>query len=74
MANAGPNTNASQFFITTEPTPWLDGKHGKKLKLIIVVFGKVLTGMDIVKKMENYGTSSGKPKKKFTITSSNVID
>ena len=54
MANAGPNTNSSQFFITTTNCDWLSGKH--------VVFGKVLQGQNVVDAMESCGTEEGKPK------------
>lgn len=65
MANAGPNTNGSQFFITTVITNWLDGKH--------VVFGEVVSGMEIVKTIEGFGSGSGKPSKKVTIENSGQL-
>ncbi|KAL4557480.1 hypothetical protein LXL04_035660 [Taraxacum kok-saghyz] len=59
MANAGPNTNGSQFFICTEKTSWLDGKH--------VVFGKVVDGYSVVKEMEKCGSDGGTTSSKVVI-------
>ena len=65
MANAGANTNGSQFFLTLEKTTWLDGKH--------VVFGRVVEGIDIVKKMEKVGSESGKTSKPVVIEDSGQL-
>eukprot|EP01113_Clastostelium_recurvatum_P020131 TRINITY_DN238_c0_g1_i1.p1 TRINITY_DN238_c0_g1~~TRINITY_DN238_c0_g1_i1.p1 ORF type:complete len:205 (-),score=69.44 TRINITY_DN238_c0_g1_i1:70-684(-) len=65
MANAGANTNGSQFFITTVVTSWLDGRH--------VVFGEVMEGMDLVSRMEGMGSSSGKTSKTVKIADSGEL-
>ncbi|XP_021563461.1 peptidyl-prolyl cis-trans isomerase A-like [Carlito syrichta] len=65
MANAGPNTNGSRFFIFTTKTEWLDGKH--------VVFGKVKEGMNVVQAMENFGSKNVKTNKKTTIADCGLL-
>eukprot|EP01114_Cavostelium_apophysatum_P002202 TRINITY_DN1191_c0_g1_i1.p1 TRINITY_DN1191_c0_g1~~TRINITY_DN1191_c0_g1_i1.p1 ORF type:complete len:201 (+),score=31.79 TRINITY_DN1191_c0_g1_i1:120-722(+) len=66
MANAGKNTNGSQFFITVAPTPWLDGKH--------TVFGSLVEGQDILKKMEATGSQSGMTSEKVMIIDCGQLD
>ncbi|WP_189966511.1 peptidylprolyl isomerase [Streptomyces violascens] len=65
MANAGPNSNGSQFFVTTVVTPWLDGKH--------VVFGEVVEGEDLVKQIESLGSRSGALSAKVVISKSGTV-
>merc|ERR1712008_140843 len=65
MANAGPNTNGSQFFLCTADTAWLDGKH--------CVFGKVVQGMDVVRSIEGVGSNSGATRAKVMISASGQL-
>jgi peptidylprolyl isomerase len=65
MANAGRNTNGSQFFVTTVVTPWLDGKH--------VVFGEVVEGMDVVSAIEALGSRSGSTRGKIVVDDCGVV-
>merc|ERR1719379_1309675 len=65
MANAGPGTNGSQFFLCTVKTAWLDGRH--------VVFGEVIDGMEVVTKVEAVGSQSGKPSKTVVIKDSGEL-
>ena len=66
MANSGPNTNGSQFFICTTKTTHLDGRH--------VVFGTVIEGYDVVKKIEAIGSRSGNPSAKVTIEKAGILE
>jgi peptidylprolyl isomerase len=65
MGNAGPKSNGWQFFITTVQTPWLDGRH--------VVFGRVLEGMDLVKKIEAQGSQTGRTRLPIKIVKSGEL-
>jgi len=65
MANSGPNTNGSQFFITTAPTDWLNGKH--------VVFGEVMEGLDVLREMEGQGSGSGRTRQTVEIADSGSL-
>mmetsp|Transcript_36493 Transcript_36493/g.77819 ORF Transcript_36493/g.77819 Transcript_36493/m.77819 type:complete len:166 (+) Transcript_36493:184-681(+) len=65
MANAGPNTNGSQFFLCTSETAWLDGKH--------CVFGSVVEGMDVVRSIESVGSQSGATKAPVMIAMSGQL-
>ena len=65
MANAGPGTDGSQFFLTFVPTPWLDGKH--------TIFGEVVEGMETLRELEKRGTRSGRPTEPLSIERARVV-
>jgi peptidylprolyl isomerase len=65
MANSGPDTNGSQFFICTVKTSWLDGRH--------VVFGHVVSGMDVIKAVEAVGSGGGTPSEEVVIKNSGEL-
>jgi peptidylprolyl isomerase len=64
MANAGPNTDGSQFFLTFVKTPWLDGKH--------TIFGEITDGMDVMKKLEEKGSRSGQTSETLQLNKASI--
>jgi peptidylprolyl isomerase len=65
MANSGPNTDGSQFFLTFTATPWLDGKH--------TIFGQVVQGMDVLESIEKLGSRSGKTSEEVLLVKATIL-